>query len=106
MDVIGTPPRGEFIQEMEVRLRTPEALRERGREELTGTKDSELVRVNGSGVVVVRLKDDVAISAGFAGGMKTWDWDIGVPSEDSDSLSAVEMASNCDDAVCARSISW
>lgn len=89
MDVVGIP-RGELVHDIELRLRTPEALNERGRDELTGTKDSEPVRVNGSGVVV-RLKDEVAaISAAVGGGTKTCDCDIGVPSEDSDSLSAVE----------------
>jgi hypothetical protein len=100
---VGGGPRGEFNQDIELRLRTPEALSERGRDELTGTKDSELVRVNGSGVVV-RLNDDVAaVSAGAVGAIRTWDCDIGVPSEDSDSLSAVEATSICNEAVGVRS---
>ena len=101
--LVGAAPRGGFDQDTELRLRTPDALRDRGREELTGTKDSELVMVNGSGVVV-RLKDDVVpISAAPTGAMRTCDWDMGVPSEDSDSLSGVEAASSCEETVGVRS---
>lgn len=101
----GVGTRGEFDQDTELRLRTPETLSERGRDELTGTKDSELVRVNGSGCVVRLNEDDAANSTGAAGATRTCDRDNGVPSEDSDSLSAVETASNCDEAVGVRSMS-
>lgn len=101
--LVGAAPRGGFDQDTELRLRTPEALKDRGREELTGTNDSELVMVNGSGVVV-RLKDDVVpISVDAMGAMRTCDWDMGVPSEDSDSLSAVEAESSCEEMVGVRS---
>lgn len=72
MDVVGAP-RGEFNQDSELRLRTPEALSERGRDELTGTKDNVLVKVNGSGVVVRLTDDAMAMSAGAAGGIRTCD---------------------------------
>lgn len=102
---VGGKPRGVLDHETELRLRTPEALSERGRDELTGTKDSELVSMNGSGVVLWLKAAAAAISAGPGGGIRTCDWDIGVPSEDSDSLSAAEAASSRDDAAGVRSMS-
>lgn len=103
---VGGGARGEFDHDTELRLRTPEALKERGRDELTGTKDSELVSVKGSGVAARLIDDDAAISMGAAGATSTCDCDMGVPSEDSDSLSAVdEAASSCEEAVGVRSMS-
>jgi hypothetical protein len=58
----GGGARGEADQDTELRLRTPDALRERGRDELTGMKDRELVRANGSGGGTRLKVDEEAIS--------------------------------------------
>lgn len=50
-----TGARGEFGQDPEFRLRTPEALNDRGREELTGMKGNELEPENGSAVEALDL---------------------------------------------------
>ena len=42
--------RGEFGQDPELRLRTPDTLNERGRVELTGTKGKEPELEKGSGM--------------------------------------------------------
>lgn len=75
--------RGEFGQEPPLRLRTPETLRERGREELTGTKGRELVfqRASGAGDWVSSEVDVVMSTAdGVVGGTRICDDDIGVTS--------------------------
>ena len=45
---LGIPTRGELDQDGIFRLRTPDALRDRGLEELTGTKGIGVAFVNGS----------------------------------------------------------
>lgn len=93
--------RGEFCHAAKLRLRTPDVLNERGRAELTGTKDREAVREKGS-EYGVELKDVEALISAI-GGAKTCDCDIGVPSDISDSLSAIEGRSFCNGAFGVRS---
>jgi hypothetical protein len=87
---LGGGARGEADQDTELRLRTPDALSERGRDELTGTKDSELVSANGSGGgTSVKAEDEAMSPVEGPGATRVCDCDMGVPSA-SDSLSADE----------------
>ena len=75
---VGT--RGEFGQDPLLRLRTPDTLSERGREELTGTNDKALVFRKGSDVEETEFRElveDISTDEG-AGGGNICDSDIGV----------------------------
>lgn len=83
--------RGEFGHEPELRLRTPDALKERGRDEETGTKEREVANEKGSADVEAEFDEDVDVMSTedkAEGVTRICDCDMGV-SENSDSLSAV-----------------
>lgn len=55
--------RGDTGQEPEERPRTPDTLKERGREELMGIYDKEVANEKGS-EVGIELKDDISVEVG------------------------------------------
>lgn len=77
MELIGMP-RGELGHDPVLRLRTPETLRERGREELTGMKGSASTFVNGSEETweLTDVVADISDDEGAAGGIKIWDCEV------------------------------
>jgi hypothetical protein len=101
--VLGTPGREGFDQDPEFLLRTPDALKERGRKLLTGTNGNELVVNNASAGMVCELRDvdvEISIVVGVEGGKRIWDCDIGAASGASrSSPNNVEPCCDDDDAV-------
>ena len=87
----GLIARGETGQDPEWRPRTPDTLKERGRDELIGTYDSEAAKEKGS-EVGMELKELVADMSADVGATRICDCDMGV-SDDSDSLSAAKYRS-------------
>ena len=90
--------RGEGDHVPVSRLRMPETLSERGREELTGTNGNELPDENGSNCEACEFVDveaDMFVAEGVAGGIRTCDCDIGVSSPNSMSAFATD-----DDELC------